>query len=159
MLHHTGKRTEELSPSKNNLLGSQGFEAKMRLVLELRTDKEDSQYKHLCVVKANYLPREYKESSYKLRFDSNMLFEDTGVRVPFEELIGTRKEREAEKQAWIKIALPLVEEGKTYEEISKLLKEQGYNVSKSTINREISSILKKRGSDSNPANVGEPPKN
>ena len=36
-LHHCGKRTEKFLPSKHNLLGSQAFEAKMRLVLELRS--------------------------------------------------------------------------------------------------------------------------
>jgi len=114
MLHHTVKRTEDLPPSKNNLLGSQGF-----------------------IVKANYLPKEYKESSYLLRFDPNILFEDTGVRVPFEQLTSSAKDRETERQAWIRIAKPLVEEGKTYQEISEILKEQGYQVSKSNIQREI----------------------
>ena len=115
LLHHTGKRTEDLPPSKNNLLGSQGFEAMMRLVLELRTDRDNTDLRHLCIVKANYLPKEYKESSYVLRFDSNMLFEDTGVRMPFENLTSSHKDREAEKQEWIKIAKPLIEEGKTYQ--------------------------------------------
>jgi hypothetical protein len=137
LLHHTGKRTEDLPPSKNNLLGSQGFEAMMRLVLELRIDRDNSDLRHLCIVKANYLPKGYKESSYVLRFDSNMLFEDTGARVPFENLTSSHKDREAEKQEWIKIAKPLIEEGKTYQEVSEILKKQGYNVSKSTINREI----------------------
>jgi hypothetical protein len=160
MLHHTGKRTEDLYPSKNNLLGSQGFEAKMRLVLELRLDRESSEFRHLCILKANYLPKEYKDSSYKLRFDTNMLFEDTGEKVPFEGLAGTRKDREAEKQAWIKIALPLVKEGKPYEEISKVLKEQGFFVSKSTIHRVISEIIKKGGNnDPDSANPVETPKN
>lgn len=53
-LHHCGKRTEqEKTPSKHNLLGSQAFEAKMRLVLELRGDTENPNLKHLCVVKGN----------------------------------------------------------------------------------------------------------
>ncbi|MCX5719237.1 MAG: AAA family ATPase, partial [Nitrospirae bacterium] len=158
MLHHTGKRTEDLYPSKNNLLGSQGFEAKMRLVLELRLDRESSEFRHLCILKGNYLPKEYKDSSYKLRFDSNMLFEDTGEKVPFEGLAGTRKDREAEKQAWIKIALPLVKENKPYEEISKVLKEQGFFVSKSTIHRVISEIIKNRGNnDSKPPEPADVP--
>jgi len=137
MLHHTGKRTEELTPSKNNLLGSQGFEAKMRLVLELRMDKDNPDLRHLCVVKANYLSKEYKNSSYALRFDTNMLFENTGIRVPFEDLVGAKKDREAFKQEWLEIAKPLIEEGKTYQEVSQILKEKGYDVSKSTIQREI----------------------
>jgi hypothetical protein len=137
MLHHTGKRTEELPPSKNNLLGSQGFEAKMRLVLELRLDKDNPDLRHLCVVKANYLSKDYKNSSYALRFDTNMLFENTGIRVPFEDLVGAKKDREAFKQEWIEIAKPLIQEGKTYLEVSEILKEKGYDVSKSTIQREI----------------------
>jgi RecA-family ATPase len=54
-LHHTGKRTEDLLPSKSNLIGSQGFEGKMRLVLELRKDRKDNSYRHLCIVKGNYI--------------------------------------------------------------------------------------------------------
>ena len=36
--HHAGKRTQQFAPSKDNLLGSQSFEAKMRLVIEVRPD-------------------------------------------------------------------------------------------------------------------------
>lgn len=87
-LHHTGKRTEKLAPSKNNILSGQGFEAKMRLVIELRNDMQDEEYKHLCIVKGNYLGKEFKENSFKLKLDpETFLFTDTGERVPFEELI------------------------------------------------------------------------
>lgn len=34
--HHTGKHTEEKPPSKNNSIGSAGFEGKARVVIELR---------------------------------------------------------------------------------------------------------------------------
>lgn len=85
-LHHTGKRTELLPPSKNNLLGSQGFEAKMRLVIELRKDLTDSDIRHLCIVKGNYLPEDYKDRSFKLIFDDTMSFSYTNERVPFEDL-------------------------------------------------------------------------
>ena len=59
-MHNCGKRTEHFMPSKHNLLGSQAFEAKMRLVLELRTDIENVTYQHLCRVKGNYRSAEYK---------------------------------------------------------------------------------------------------
>lgn len=85
-LHHTGKRTEKEAPSKHHLLGSQAFEAKMRLVLELRRDFIDPIKRHLCVVKGNYLPSEYKTESYVLYFGDNMVFENTGDRVAFELL-------------------------------------------------------------------------
>lgn len=85
-LHHTGKRTEEQTPSKNNSIGSQGFEAKMRLVAELRVDAVDGDLRHLCIVKGNYLPKEAKNASYVLKMDENLTFTDTGERTPFEEL-------------------------------------------------------------------------
>lgn len=86
-LHHTGKRTQKLVPSKDNILSGQGFEAKMRLVMELRADAVDDDYKHLCIVKGNYLGKEFKSSSYKLQLNTETFqFSDTGQRVPFDEL-------------------------------------------------------------------------
>ena len=93
-LHHTGKRTDESEPSKRNLLGSQGIEAKMRMVAELRADPVDTSIRHLCLVKGNYLSAEYKKESYVLRFDDDMIFKNTGNRKPFEEL---QKQRSPER--------------------------------------------------------------
>ena len=61
-LHHTGKRTESLAPSKHNAIGSEGFEAKMRLIMELRQDPEHHNIRHLYIVKGNYLSAEYKHA-------------------------------------------------------------------------------------------------
>lgn len=86
-LHHTGKRTEKLVPSKNNILSGQGFEAKMRLVIELRTDSLDQNRKHFCIVKGNYLPKDYKDRSFVLKYEpETFLFTNTGERVYFEDL-------------------------------------------------------------------------
>jgi RecA-family ATPase len=84
-LHHTGKRTDEEAPSKHHVIGGQGFEGKMRLLIELRRDHHDHSRRHLCVVKGNYLPDEYKNESYVLNFEQ-FLFSQTGERVPFEQL-------------------------------------------------------------------------
>jgi len=100
-LHHTGKRTENIAPNKNNILSGQGFEAKMRLVIELRNDQDNQDFKHLCIVKGNYLSKEYKEKSFKLHFDTvNMKFDFTGERVPFDELVG--RTDKPEKKALLK---------------------------------------------------------
>lgn len=101
-LHHCGKRTENEPPSKNNLLGSQAFEAKMRLVMELRSDKHDPSIKHLCLVKGNYLSSEFKHESYQLTFDENMTFENTNSRVPFELLKTDNENGDREKYELIK---------------------------------------------------------
>lgn len=102
-LHHTGKRTQKLVPSKDNILSGQGFEAKMRLVIELRNDAKDENYRHLCIVKGNYLGREYKNSSYKLEFNPDtFLFTATGERVPFDELAEVYEENGFKKPSLLK---------------------------------------------------------
>lgn len=126
-LHHTGKRTESLAPSKHNLLGSQGFEAKMRLVIELRKDIHKEDLRHLCIVKGNYLPAEYKSSSYVLRFDNNMHFSFTGERKRFDELNSTSKEFQNER------IVELNNEGKTQKEIAEAL-----GISQPTVSRALS---------------------
>jgi RecA-family ATPase len=128
-LHHTGKRTEDLAPSKHNLLGSQAFEAKMRLVIELRSDTLDDTLKQMCIVKGNYLPAGAKQESYQLRFTSNMTFENTGIRVPFSELT-----TDTEKEKYQRVR-ELKSRGYTYDEIAR---ETGY-ANKSSISR----LLKK----------------
>lgn len=85
-LHHTNKKAEELAPSKNNLVGSQSLEASVRLAIEVRTDKENSNLRHFCIVKGNYLGAEFKNSSFVLNMDENFIFQRNGDSVAFEEL-------------------------------------------------------------------------
>lgn len=89
--HHTGKRSDERSVSKDNSLGSQAIEAAPRLAMELRTDPNDPEIKHLCFVKGNYLSTEYKRKSYALKMDENLVFAPTGQRVDFAELAKPNK--------------------------------------------------------------------
>lgn len=128
-LHHCGKRTEDGTPSKHNLLGSQGFEAKMRLVLELRSDMAEVNYKHLCCVKGNYLPSDVKNESYKLRFTDNLTFTNTGERTPFGDLKKT--EDRDEDIAKYEMAVSLQAQGLTLEDIAKKI---GYK-NKSSVSR------------------------
>lgn len=85
-LHHTGKRTGDLAPSKHNAIGSQGFEAKMRLVIELRLDVNSPDLRHFCVVKGNYIPQGMKNSSIVVKMDDNLTFSATGERVEYSKL-------------------------------------------------------------------------
>lgn len=123
-LHHTGKRTDNELPSKHNLLGSQAFEAKMRCVIELREDKQDTTKRHLCIVKGNYLPKELKTESYVLIFE-NLIFSATNDRVPYSELITGEERKNMQSEA-----KELKETGLSQKEISKRL-----GVSQPTINR------------------------
>lgn len=119
-LHHTGKRTEDKEPNKNNLLGGQGFEAKMRMVIELRADQMNPKHRHLCIVKGNYLPANYKKESIVLQFDEETFtFSNTGERTPFEALV-KRENENGEKMKYFK-AKQLIEQGINYEVIAEEL--------------------------------------
>lgn len=138
-LHHTGKRSENYEPNKNNLLSGQGFEAKMRLVIELRADPARADIRHLCIVKGNYLAAEHKRESYVLDFDPGTFsFSETMERTPFELLV---KKADDEGRAKYEQAKALREEGKTLEEIAQIL---GY------ANRGGVSKLLKKFSDDTP---------
>ncbi len=137
-LHHNGKRTEDSEPSKNNILGSQGFEAKMRLVLELRKDFGDPSLRHLCVVKGNYLPESDKGSSYVLKMDDNMVYSNTGMRVPFSHL--KRPTTPSSNDETLRSrATELHNDGKSVRDIADIISSEGNKIGKST----IAKIIKK----------------
>lgn len=118
-LHHTGKRTEGFEPNKNNLLSGQGFEAKMRLVIELRADVMRADIRHLCIVKGNYLPASYKKESFVLNFIADQFrFVNTDERTPFEMLV---KRTDDEGRIKYEYAVSLQKEGKTLDEIAQIL--------------------------------------
>lgn len=117
-LHHTGKRTENFEPSKNNLLSGQGFDAKMRLIIELRQDAMDSAKRHFCIVKGNYLPAHMKKESFVLDFsEDTFTFTASGDRVPFEHLV--KKDPNQDEKTKFELAFKLKNEGKTTSEIAK----------------------------------------
>ena len=101
-LHHTGKRTDEEAPSKHHVIGGQGFEGKTRLLIELRRDHHDTTRRHFCIVKANYLPDEYKTESYVLDFE-NFAFTQTNERVPYEQLAKPKEERDTGQEKYDQI--------------------------------------------------------
>lgn len=121
-LHHLGKRSDEFEPNKRALLGSQAIEAKMRFVLELRTDPYDATKRHLCCLKGNYIPRQFKGESFELTFDDHMLFHATGNRTPFENLQKIRPERSGvQREQLIEQAKDLSIQGHSQREIAKQL--------------------------------------
>lgn len=132
-LHHTAKRTESVAPSKHNLIGSQGFEGKMRLVIELRKDFQNpgSNIRHMCIVKGNYLSEEYKNKSFVLNFTQNLTFKNTGQRIPFENLAPSDG-RQANLAARNR-ARELQVEGLTVTEIHDQMLDEGFTAARSTI--------------------------
>ena len=142
--HHIRKTGENTAPSKLNALGSQAFEDKMRVLIELRRSKRNKDLLHLCIVKGNYLPNDYKQQSFDLQTDSDMNFTATGGRTELseinsylpvippvnEEQLALMQQKEKDKETIIK----LYKQGKSIREISELVPQ-----SKSTVQRIIKS--------------------
>lgn len=142
---HGSKRTQKFKPSKDSVLGSQAFEAKMRCLVELKTDMNEPTTKHLCILKSNYLASKLKQSSYELSFDENALFfTNTGNRVPLDFLRGKANNTskfQDNKTTLLDEALKLSEQGNSLRKIEAFLKEK-YGAKapkKSTINNWIKS--------------------
>jgi RecA-family ATPase len=131
-LHHTSKKSEGLPPAKGNLIGSQGFEAKMRVVVELRKDNNDRYHKHICIVKGNYIEETYKNDSFVIKFNKNMMFTKTNLRVNFSKLVPFDSRTNSNNIRDQRI-LELHNAGKSSREIERILKNEGIPVSKSTI--------------------------
>lgn len=129
-VHHTGKASELKAPNKNNLLGTQGFEAKMRLVAMLVRHPTNNHLRYFCIVKGNYLPEHIKTEALELRFDENMTFSRTGKRESIENLSKDDSQKQKEE-----LVMKLYGEGKSQIYIAKTL-----GLSQSTVSRIINLV-------------------
>jgi RecA-family ATPase len=123
-LHHTGKRTELGTPSKNNIIGSQGFEAKMRVVMDLRKQEGNSN-RFLQITKGNYLPESKKSKAMELLFNDKQEFEFTGQYVDKNNLLSKPKFAEDEKATIMKEAEKMFNNGLSYDKILIELRKSG----------------------------------
>lgn len=99
MLHHNVKNSEKSKPDKNMLIGSQAMEAKLRCVLELR-QADNTDERHLTILKGNYLPQEVKKKPFVLKLDPNsLLFTNTSKII---EYTSNSKAKLYDKTLWLK---------------------------------------------------------
>ena len=125
-LHHNSKRSEYTSPSKNNIVGTQGFEAKMRSILEIR--KAPDGKRHMVLLKCNFLPSKYKNIKYVLEFDEKtLLFKNTEQKL---DLNSNSKSSDPET---IKKVLELHENGLSLRNIEKKLKGSQHQIGKTAV--------------------------
>lgn len=125
-LHHIGKRTQaNRAPSKDNIIGSQGFEAKMRVVLELRPNQHKSNLIDLWVLKSNFLQSKHKDKSYVLSLNENMSFTNTGERN------SKFTEAKSNNPKLVQKVLELRQKGISNRKIEEMLKGTKFAISKS----------------------------
>ena len=130
-LHHTNKNSEYNLPSKHNISGSHGLESKSRLAVEFRKDRRNYDLRHICIVKGNYLPEEYKNESFVVKFNTDMTYTWLDERVSFSELVSGTENSQREEAT--NRAIQLRDDGKTIREIAEIITNEGYAVSRSTI--------------------------
>ena len=135
-LHHTNKRSDNLEPSKHNALGSQGFEAKMRLMIELKSDTQSVNQKHFCIVKGNYLSHQFKTHSFNLQFTDNLTFKNLNTRTHY-ELLNKDKENIETLEYEYNMIMEMKNKKMTHEEIGLEL-----GVGSSSISRKLSKYRK-----------------
>ncbi|RVT74440.1 hypothetical protein EOD40_13090 [Flavobacterium sufflavum] len=137
-LHHIGKNTQKNSPSKDSIIGSQAFEAKMRSVIELRPNSYKDNYKDLWVLKANFLDSSHKSKSYVLEMNKDLIFKETGER--------NSKVQNVKKDnaAIIDKVLELKSKGLSVRQIEAELKNTEFKVSKSVVGEIIKDNSKKK---------------
>jgi hypothetical protein len=152
ILHHVGKRTEVLMPSKSNLLGSQGIEAKARVVLELRRDLQVLSHRHLCIVKGNYIADENKNASYVLDF-KDLEFTNTGKRVPFNELA---VDPDADRNEGLQERIcELIGEGKRPDDLLPILKSDGFKIGRTKLYKLIKNCTDNNEGEDDKGEPGE----
>lgn len=140
-LHHTKKGSQYSEPSKDNLLGSQGFEAKMRLVLELRKDPHNPELRYLSIVKGNYVPESLKKDAMVLRFDNNLLFTNLNRTVPNSQLAQSSNQRSSRFDRARERAIELRRaENLSIREIHRRLTAEGHSAGISTIGNWIRDV-------------------
>lgn len=125
-LHHIGKRTTKYNPSKDSIIGSQAFEAKMRVVLELRP-RVNGENVDLWVLKSNFLDKKYKEKSFVLKHCKNSMFKNSNIR-------GNKKvDAKSSNVQLVKKVMELSLKKMSTRDIEKELENTEYKVSKSLV--------------------------
>ncbi len=119
--HHIGKGKENnATPSKNDVLGSQGIESVCRTVLNLR--KKDDGKRILTIVKGNHIADEHKNRGIVLSFDLEKGFVPTGEAINFS---GSQSEPNKNKVLVEEIQI-LYPKLKSYQRVAAALKKKGY---------------------------------
>lgn len=135
-LHHIGKNTLKSAPNKDSIIGSQAFEAKMRVVLELRPNRHNSVRKDLWVLKGNFLEPKHKNNSHIMEMNDSLIFENTGEKDTKSPIYKKSDPELVEKITEFRVA------GLSCRKIEDALKDTKHKTGKSTIAKILNEIDK-----------------
>ena len=128
-LHHFSKSRGQAGGSKNALLGSCGMEQMMRAVLTFGEGNKDN-VRELQLVKGNNFKTEEKKVVYNLTFEDNQRFSlherTTASKNKSEEMA-------EDKPVVQELVYELKEQGKSWMEIQRIVRENGFNYGKTKL--------------------------
>lgn len=139
-LHHLTKSSSTKPPSKHNVIGSQGFEAKMRVVIELKPSKSNNEIVQLIVLKGNFLEPKYKNEREILNFnyDKGLTFKNTGRTFSPNQADSSKNISKSiplsKNKDVIKRIKELKKEGLDFRSLASQMTSEGINISSSTAN-------------------------
>lgn len=128
-VHHVSKKGESSGQhGKQNVLGSQGIEASMRSVLELRKESIAQDERVLKITKGNYVSEQIKRKTFRLKLTEYLVYEAV-----------TNIDNIATSTTLVERVKYYYQQGKSSRSISKLLEQEKIKAGKST----IAEIIKK----------------
>lgn len=124
ILHHTVKSSEYYNPNKNKLNGSQGIEAKLRALIEVRQGEDNDRI--LSILKGNYISNKEKSNSLILSFDENRLvFRTTGKTISKQSILSrVDNSFSSDRQLSLRIVGLKDDEGLSYAKVRERLVEE-----------------------------------
>jgi len=132
-LHHTRKSSSDITPSKYDLLGSQGLEAKPRSVLMLSIDEKDDNIRYLTLVKGNYTATGHKKNAIVLKANDKFVFEFSEI---VENIVDRVKPNLSKITPEVARRIGELRNGlvrNSISKITKVLNEEGIEISRGTV--------------------------
>lgn len=131
LIHHYRKSAPDTNPSKNDVLGSQSFEAKARVVISMEKDGNNSNERFLRITKGNYVSDELKSKVLRICPDKNFVFKSVGELLVSKGDITKAPRKIDEKMG--QIILMLHGQEKSLRQIETSLNGMGHKISRTTI--------------------------
>lgn len=128
-VHHPNKRADHETPNKNSLLGSQGIEAKARLVVDFRKEKANPDFRRLYITKGNYMSDDKKNVGFRLKMNENMRYEVLDNKIALSGTSTSILENLQEKNKKIERVHELKNAGKSTRETVDIMGEEGLSIS------------------------------
>ncbi len=134
-IHHPNKKADMETPNKSSLLGSQGIEAKARLVLDFRKEHANPEFRRLYITKGNYISDDRKNVGYRLKMKDDLTYEMLENQVSLSSSNPTMKQNLEDQNKKIKRVHELQKEGKSIRQIAEIMQGEGIQIKPTSVHK------------------------